>query len=179
MEYKDAIIRAKDFVEDEEEPYKSIAFKAILERLLDSGIEVEGEPVGKVHHREITKSLEAEQSESPIQKEITFDIPEGILSQVMELDDREKIPVLWHFSSKKSMTISEFIMAASRKGFNFSKSYLPSQGGNFTNRLVNEDGVLARDGKVAQSYLFKLTDVGRLKVQKVVSGFSTTNNPKT
>ncbi|MDG6908688.1 MAG: hypothetical protein JRN20_23215 [Nitrososphaerota archaeon] len=171
--YKEAISEAKKAVENEDEPFKSVAFKVILERLLnlqDTGHEIERPRT--ILGRAKRQTSQIEPSDASEKGEITFDIPKEYLTLITKLDDRDKIPLLWHYSSRKSMTISEFLVAASQKGFNLAKSYLPSRGGNFTNRLVKADGVLAKDGKKGTSIKFKLTDVGILKVQETINGFS-------
>jgi len=179
-EYEEAITRAKKAVENEEEPYRSIAFKVILTKLLDSH-----EPRSpatremlvtnkrsKQRSKESQTSNGIDRTEETLDKEITFDIPQELLPKIMKLEEREKIPVIWSYASRNSMTISEFLVAASKKGFNFSPSWHPSQGGNFTNRLLKQDGVFARDGKQSTAWKFMLTDVGLLKVQKTISELS-------
>jgi hypothetical protein len=179
-QYRDAISEAKKAVEKEEEPFKSIAFRVILEKLLHSeeapdsvGIK---EKLGTKKRKQERRRIVDDEILEDEQGEITFDVPKELFPEIMKLDDREKIPVFWYYSSRKSMTVSEFLMAASKKGFNFAPSYLPSKGGNFANRLAKEDGVLARDGKQRRPQKFKLTDVGILKVQKIIAGFSKLEN---
>jgi len=109
-------------------------------------------------------------SELTSSQEISINIPENLIEPIMELDERKRIPILWSFSSQSVMTIEDFLNICADKGFGLGPSWLPSAGGNFKNRLVEEDKMFT-SGKlrINNKKTWKLTDVGKLKIKKELS----------
>jgi len=96
-------------------------------------------------------------------------VPADHLEKILQLEEMARIPVMWYFSSKPSMTVNEFLSAAAKKGVPLSSSWSPSAGGNFTTRLVNKDKMFVAEGKVGRTTKFRLTDLGLLKVEKTLA----------
>jgi hypothetical protein len=95
-----------------------------------------------------------------------IEIPQEFIEGVKELDERTRFSIIWSFSNRPRMTIKEFLIACAKKGFALSSSWLPSEGGNFRGRLVNEDRMFHDVEKVGRELVWELTDVGRLKVMR-------------
>lgn len=117
-------------------------------------------------------SITDESKTSP-NNEILINIPENLIEPLMEIDERSQIPILWSFSSHPIMDIESFIHSCSEKGFLLSPSWLPSTGGNFKNRLVKEDKMLTdAKTKINGKKAWKLTDVGKIKLKRILSKIS-------
>ena len=86
----------------------------------------------------------------------------------MKLEERIRFPILWYHSTKQIMTVEEFLTVCADKGFSLNTSWLPSAGGNFKNRLVNEDKMFKEVNKVGKNKTWSLTDIGKLKVKRVI-----------
>ena len=154
---QNAIQEAKDYVSQEEEPWKSLAFQVLLSRLIS-----QEESSDAPEHR-----VEGESSPSPeVHESSRLSIPEHSLEKILALKEREQIPILWSLSSAQSMTVDEFLSACSDAGVTISQSYSPTKGGNFRNRLVKQDKMFLEDGKVGKVPRYKLSAAGKLKAQK-------------
>ena len=125
----------------------------------------------KAQTLDVSKSSnKSEQTKAIIdEQEPIFQIPNSFEQAIINTGERERIPLMWYFSSKKSMTIREFLIASSKRRIHFSPSWLPSEGSNFTKRLVKDDKMLSEDGKFGRELKYKLSDVGSLKVQKHIA----------
>ncbi len=91
-------------------------------------------------------------------------VQEKFLKGVLNLSERQQIPVLWSFSNKPAMTIDQLIEASTRSGIAISPSWSPMKGGNFRNRLVKEDRMFVEEGKIGKMPKYKLSASGRMKV---------------
>ena len=91
-------------------------------------------------------------------------VPSNIVENVEKLDDRQKIPILWNFSSKPIMPVGEFLTAAAAQGFSLSPTWHPSAGGNFATKLVSEDKMFREREKKGKEKTWELTNVGKLKI---------------
>jgi len=158
-----AIQQAKDYVSEEEEPWKSLAFQAILSRLISE--EDRGGESSKVHSK---MTIEEPQSGKITQEHSvpSLSIPAQSLEKILALKEREQIPILWSLSSQQSMTVDEFLDASSKAGVTIAPSYSPAKGGNFRNRLVKQDKIFVEDGKLGKIPKYKLSAAGKLKAQK-------------
>lgn len=177
LNYEEEIEEAKRAVSNQEEPFKSIAFKVILSKLIESKFLPRRENVEPVEKEDLHAKRESKKKNKieedavalPAQEIAAFEIPESIKQGVNDLKDRQKLPVLWYFSTVKSMTIREFLNALIKNKFQFSHTWLPDQGSNFTKRIVQEDKMLEEDGKNGREKKYKLSVVGNLKVQKLIA----------
>ena len=122
-----------------------------------------------------TTAIEGSQSHHAESRtaEPVLSIPADILEKISSLDERTRIPAIWHFSNKPSMTVNEFLSAAAKKGIGLSPSWSPREGGNFRNRLVKEDKMFAEDGNEGKTTRFKLTELATIKVKKTLSELKT------
>lgn len=93
---------------------------------------------------------------------------EDMLSKIEKLDEKEKFPVLWSFSSKPIMTVDEFLSECAEKGFTLSPSWLPRAGGHFSQTLVKRMKMFHKVGKSGNKSTWKLTDIGKLKVKQII-----------
>ena len=161
-----AIKEAREYVSDEEEPWKSLAFQVILSRLISES-DAPPQPERKAEEEPVSQRRAEIHDESP-----ELSIPEHSLEKILALKEREQIPILWSLASAQSMTVDEFLQACTRAGVTISQSYSPTKGGNFRNRLVKQDKMFLEDGKVGKVPRYKLSASGKLKVQKL---FDTSN----
>lgn len=99
---------------------------------------------------------------------LEINVPNELVEKITTLDERVRMPLLWYFSNRHSMTVKEFLMACAKKGFSLSASWLPSTGGNFKNRLVNEDKMFREANKIGREIVWDFTDVGKLKIMKEI-----------
>lgn len=97
---------------------------------------------------------------------IDISIPQELIEEILKLEERIRIPVLWYFSTRQKMTVKDFLMACARKGLTLNSSWHPSAGGNFKRRLINEDKMFHETEKVGRDAILELTDIGRLKIMK-------------
>jgi hypothetical protein len=170
-DYKQVINVVKEIVADEEEPFKSMAFEIILSRLLRT-VDLESNSASSVKNRKNPTSVKekAIQVEGPSNQQIIeFEIPESIKEVILSLPERKRIPLLWNFSTKKSMTIREFLEAAAKNNIPLSHTWLPSEGSNFAKRIVRDEKMLEEDGKVGREIKYKIGDVGNLKIRKIIA----------
>lgn len=99
---------------------------------------------------------------------IEIRVPQELIDSIIKLEERIKFPILWYFSSRQSMTVKDFLMTCAKKGFGLSFSWLPSAGGNFKRRLVNEDMLFREADKLGREVVWEFTDLGKLKVMKEI-----------
>lgn len=90
------------------------------------------------------------------------------------MEERARFPVLWYFSNKPIMSVKEFLNICAETGFSLGPSWLPSAGGNFLNRLVNEDKMFHKKAKMNGEQTWELTDIGKLKVKKILNDLKST-----
>lgn len=123
-----------------------------------------------------TTAMEGRQSQQAESKTTgpVLSIPADILEKLSPLDERTRIPVIWYFSSKPSMTVNEFLIAAAKDGVGLSPSWAPSEGGNFRNRLVKKDNMFAEDGQDGKTTRYRLTELAAIKVKKTLAELKTT-----
>lgn len=135
---------------------------------INSRLEVKGN--GKTYEIRNNNSSGASQKqtieESTASTSIEINVPVDLIESILKLEERIRFPILWHFSNHEKMTIKDFLMACAKKGFTLSSSWLPSAGGNFKGRLVNEDKMFHEAGKIGNQTAWALTDVGKLKIMK-------------
>jgi hypothetical protein len=153
---RDWIEEAKSLVEDEEEPFRSIAFRVILNRLIVRDAVEEGirAPAEKV----------TEEGESLVAKIV---VPEEMVNQISALGDPDKIPILWSMSDREWMKVDDFLTAAADVGMSIAKSWSPKQGGNFNNRLFRERKLFVKKGEGKEA-TYKLSAEGKQKVKELL-----------
>jgi len=117
----DYIVEAKALVSDEEEPYKTAAFQAILSQLLS----------GKSTTDSAKEVVEEEKNESA-----KIVMPEDLVNYVSGLGDPDKIPILWSMSGQEWMKVDDFLSAAADAGMTIAKSWSPKQGGEFQQQAL-------------------------------------------
>ena len=104
---------------------------------------------------------------------IEIKVPSELIEGILKLEERIRFPILWHFSNIQRMTVKDFLIACTKKGFGLSSSWLPSAGGNFKGRLVTEDKMFYEDGKIGSQTAWLLTDVGKVKIKKELEKMGT------
>lgn len=100
-----------------------------------------------------------------------INLPANLIDKIMNLDESQQIPILWHYSTKPVMTVKEFLESAAKKGFTLSHSWLPSAGGSFSGTFVKKGGIF-HDVKIkgkGNEKSWKMTDIGKFKINKIVS----------
>jgi hypothetical protein len=156
------IEEAKNLVADVQEPWRSLAFSAILSKLISESF-----PSPMTANSSERKSLAKKSSDQHEEQDIPqIRIPDQHLERILALKERDQIPILWHLRAKPSMTVDEFLRASSNAGIAISPSYSPSKGGNFRNRLVKEDKMFVEDGLKGKVPRYKLSSIGKIKIQK-------------
>jgi hypothetical protein len=132
---KEAIKLAKEIVRDEEEPYRTEAFKIILTKLLDSE-KVKGE-------------------------EVKGEIPEQIMDKVKELTNKEKIQLILYYANKpltkeeiKAKSLELGIDEGWWHGSNFRRDLMKR------NKLVVEE----KDGDITRYRLTEVARVATKKL---------------
>jgi len=100
---------------------------------------------------------------------IDIKIPEEMIENITDLDERTQFPIIWYFSTIPILTVSEFLNACADKGLSLSPSWHTSAGGNFKNRLVKEDKMFTSIKTKNHEKKWKLTDVGKLKIKKLLN----------
>jgi len=148
----DYIVEAKALVSDEEEPYKTAAFQAILSQLLS----------GKSTTGSAKEVVEEEKNESA-----KIVMPEDMVNYVSGLGDPDKIPILWSMSGQEWMKVDDFLSAAADVGMTIAKSWSPKQGGNFNNRLYRERKLFVKKGEGKEA-TYKLSAEGKQKVKELL-----------
>jgi len=147
------IEEAKSLVEDEEEPFKTAAFQAVLSRLLSGETSAES-----------VMALSIAGEETPSAK---IEVPEDLVNYISGLGDPDKIPVLWSMSNLEWMKVDEFLSAAADSGMTVAKSWSPKQGGNFNNRLYRERKLFVKKGE-GKDATYKLSAEGKQKVKEIL-----------
>jgi len=170
---RSAIREAKEYVSDEEEPWKSLVFQVILTQLISDGgsnasLQSKNRAIDVSNAQQRDRLVESQQHTGDLEAP-TLSIPEHSLEKILALKEREQIPILWSLSSQQSMTVDGFLTACEKAGVTISRSYSPTKGGNFRNRLFKEDKMFVEDSKAGKVPKYKLSAAGRLKAQKFLS----------
>ena len=100
--------------------------------------------------------------------DLQISVPTDLIDTIEKMDERSKIPLLWYYSSKPIMTVSEFLEMSSDTGFSLSSNWHPSAGGHFASTLVSQDKMFREKGKKGREKLWELTDVGKLKMKALI-----------
>ena len=121
------------------------------------------------------KDLKSDSSEKTIigsDDSAVINLPVELIDKIIELEESQQIPILWHYSTKPVMTVKEFLEAAAKKGFTLSHSWLPSAGGSFSGTFVKKGGIF-HDVKIkgkGNEKSWEMTDIGRFKIIKKLNG---------
>ena len=155
-----AIQEAKELVSRQEEPFRTAAFQVVLSHLISD--------YGHPRIRGDSSSSKVEdlshlQETAEWMPKLT--VPQEELDGILTLKDPERIPVVWSFSDREWMGLTEFFSAAEQTGIPFGKSWL--HGGNFNNRLYEKKQLFSKKGK-GKDTKYKLSATGRLEVKKIL-----------
>lgn len=106
---------------------------------------------------------------SSVSEPSLLNVPEHLKNKIESVAEKVKFPILWSFCSNPVMTIEEFLTECSAKGFALSTSWLPSVGGNFSNKLVTENKMFKKAGTKNLKKAWTFSSVGKLKVQQLIN----------
>lgn len=144
--------------------------KAKISIIDDKGDHYEGEVELSLVQKTQNKKNKVKLQDKENFKNIDINIPEEIIENITNLDERIQFPILWYFSTQPIMSVNEFLNACADKGLTLNPSWHTSAGGNFKNRLVKEDKMFTQVKNIeSKEKVWKLTDVGKLKIKKQVN----------
>lgn len=103
------------------------------------------------------------------QLHLEIKVPGEIIDDILNLKERVRFPILWYFSNQSIMKVKEFLTACADKGFPLRTTWLPNLGGDFTKILVHKDKMFHEVDKVDGEKRWTLTDVGKLKIKKLIN----------
>jgi len=114
---------------------------------------------------EIVKSTK----EASTSQKIELHVPDNLIEKIESIENEEKkIPILWSFSTKEKMSVSEFLELCSKNGFSLSTTWLPSEGGRFSTKIVKNEKFFHNVDKKGSEKYWELTKVGKLKIRKMI-----------
>ena len=153
------IEEARNLVADEEEPFRTAAFQVILSHLISKESDIASPAESHVVN-------ESKEDENKIPK---ITVPDEKISDINNLGDSDKIPILWSLSDNDWMKVDDFLSNV-EVGISIAKSWSPKKGGNFNNRLFKEKKLFVKKGEGKEA-LYKLSADGNQKVKNLLENF--------
>lgn len=96
-------------------------------------------------------------------------LPEELVESIKGTKEEIAFQLLWSFSSKKVMSVREFLDSTRQKGFILSHTWLPSEGGRFSTKFVKK-GIFrqVKPKEKTNEKFWAMTDVGKIRVAKLI-----------